>query len=133
MNGRAPKSPETGSQTRVFQKESPNFAIESREFLTSSYPIAATSRKIRKAKSPVPSRNHRSSALLREDGAFGMTFPPALLKLDPFQGLGFEVHDVGRQRSISEILGVLLSVGQGPLHELDHHLRLGLVLRSFVE
>src|SRR5262245_39916695 len=133
MKGSAPKSPATGSQTRVRQKEKPNLTIESREFLTSSQPIPATRRKIRNAKNPVPRRNSRSSAPLREDGAFGMTAPSDELGLDPLDRLHLQSDHVGRQRSIPEVLGVLLTLGQGPLREFHHGLRHRLVPRVLVE
>jgi phosphate transport system substrate-binding protein len=41
MNGRAPNSPATGSQTSVCQKLQPNWAIESRDSLISASPIAS--------------------------------------------------------------------------------------------
>ena len=55
MNGRAPNSPETGSQTSLIQKLRPNFAIESWDCRASSHPIATTSRTRLNATTPVPS------------------------------------------------------------------------------
>jgi hypothetical protein len=61
MNGSAPYSPVTGSQTSVRQKFNPNFWIESMDCRVSSNPIAATMSTSTSAKAPVPSRNTTSA------------------------------------------------------------------------
>src|ERR1700687_882193 len=104
MKGSAPKFPATGSQVFVRQNARPNFAIDSREFLKSSKPIAATSRTTRKAKIPVPRRNKRPSAPLRRDGDFIMPISASGLSLDPLERFELELHDVGGKRRVAEVL-----------------------------
>jgi hypothetical protein len=60
MKGRAPNSPDTGSQTSPIQKLNPNFSIDSIDCRQSSTPIATTMTTTNAAKAPVPILNARS-------------------------------------------------------------------------
>src|SRR5438445_9352653 len=96
MKGRAPKLPATGFHVFVRQNARPNFAIDSRDLSKSSYPIAATRTTTSKAKTPVPRRNKRSSALLRGGAGFVMAVSASGSDLDPLDRFELELHDVGR-------------------------------------
>src|SRR5438309_1350853 len=129
MNGSAPNSPDTGSQISVRQKLRPNFWIDSIDCATSTAPIAQTMSTRTSANAPVPIRNPRSfpTCLTRR------TRPTRLRDLDLRERRHFQFHNRVRQRCISEIRAVLLTIGQRPLHELHHRLCLRLVLRRFVQ
>src|SRR5262245_17045267 len=134
MNGSAPNSPETGSQTFPVQNLKPNFSSESCDVRKSSQKIPATSRTTSRAKNPVPRRKPRSSALRREDGVFFMGGSCSeTSELDSLERFHLESHDIRRQRRVAHVARELLPVGQGPLHELDHRLGLRLVLGVLVE
>ena len=60
MNGRAPKSPETGSQMSVVQNARPNFSIAIHDWRVSSTAMPATSTTTATANTPVPTRNQTS-------------------------------------------------------------------------
>src|SRR5262245_18498439 len=95
--------------------------------------MPATRRTTSRAKNPVPRRKPRSSALRRGDGVFFMECSPNVLELDPLESFHLQGDDLGGQRRVAELGRELLSVAQGPLHELDHGLRLRLVLGALVE
>src|SRR5512135_2451538 len=126
MNGSAPNSPDTGSQVRPVQKPKPNFSIESRDWSASTTPIPTTIRQMRTAKTPVPRRKPRSAPGSRRDGRARMRGRPLL---DPAERGHLHLHDALRERRVAELGAVLLAVGQGPLHEVQHDLRLRRVLR----
>src|SRR6185295_242466 len=116
MKGSAPNSPTTGSHTSVRQKFSPNFRIDSIDSLVRVTPIAKTIATSRNPNRPVPSRNARS-----------------LRYFDLAKGRHLELDDGFGQRGVAQVGAVLLAVGQRPLHEVHHRLRLRLVLRVLVE
>ena len=60
MNGRAPKSPDTGSQVSVVQNARPNFSIASHDWRVSSTAMPATSTTTTPREHTVPSLNQRS-------------------------------------------------------------------------
>ena len=63
MKGRAPNSPDTGSQTSPSQKPKPNFSIVSIDCRHSSNPMPSTMTTRNAAKKPVPSLKPRSLPL----------------------------------------------------------------------
>src|SRR4051794_27675910 len=119
MNGSAPNSPATGSQTSVRQKLRPNLLIESIDCRVSSNPMAHTISTRTSANAPVPSLNPRSPVLPRL-----RAIPAPLRDLDLRQRRHLELHDRVRQRRVTELGAELLAVAQRPLHEIDHGLRL---------
>ena len=66
MNGRAPNSPETGSQTSVCQNFQPNSWMERRDWRYSSTPMPATRTMSSSANTPVPARKSSSSGRARQ-------------------------------------------------------------------
>src|SRR6188474_2816668 len=128
MKGRAPKSPATGSQVVVAQNPKPNCLIESHDSVNSTTPIALTITRTRTANAPVPMRKPRSPWLPRR-ASRGVGSGDTNL----CQRRHLHLHDLLRQRRVAELGGVLLAVGERPLHELHHHLALRLVLRVLVE
>src|SRR5262245_35144639 len=121
MNGNAPNSPATGSQLLVPQKPSPNFCIDSVESFASVTAIATTISSSAAANAPTPTRNVKS-----DDRT-------CLGNLYAFQCRLFEHRHVGGQRSVTQIRGVLLAVGERPSHEVDHRLAGGFVFGVLVE
>src|SRR5271169_693666 len=132
MKGRAPKSPETGSQVFVRQKLKPNFAIESRDSCQRTKAIPATRSTTSAAKKPVPARNPRSPLFRCGAGLFDIACS-GVLELDLTECLHLEGDDLFRKRRVAEAGAVLLSVGDRPLEEVDHDLRARLVARVLVE
>src|SRR5689334_18599556 len=112
MKGRAPNSPDTGSQTSPSQKPNPNFWIDRADSRHSSKPMPATSTTISMANTPVPNLKPRSRPLSQ------LRMGPTLRDLDRRQGRQLELHDLRRQRGVAEVGGELLAVGERPLHEL---------------
>src|SRR6185503_2394315 len=102
MNGRAPNSPETGSQILPVQNRKPNLSIESCEVRKSSQKMPATSTTTSRAKNPVPSRNPRSSALRHDVVVFlGVVSGTRSSELDLLEGFHPEGDDLGRKRRIA--------------------------------
>src|ERR1051325_10581884 len=126
MNGSAPKSPATGSQVVVCQKPSPNFWIDSHDSLISTAPIATTMAMTSTANAPVPMRKPRSPWLPRRTAPV----PAASGDTNLGERREFQLHNLGRERSVAQLRCELLPVGERPLHELDHRLALRLVLRA---
>src|SRR4026207_1959556 len=86
MNGRAPNSPETGSQISVCQNWKPNFQIAMDASVYSTHASPATSPMRMTPNSPVPTRNPRSSKRV----CF------TLLNLDRGERLHLHLDDVRR-------------------------------------
>src|SRR5262245_4908062 len=110
MKGRAPNSPETGSQMSLIQKLKPNFSIESIDWRQSSQPIPATIRTTSAAKAPVPHLNPRSPLLSQR------RMRAVLRGLDRAERGQFELHDLGRKGRVAQLGRELLPVGERPLH-----------------
>ena len=109
MNGRAPNSPDTGSQVSVCQNCQPNSRIERIDCRYSSTPIAATRTISSTAKTPVPTRNTTSSERApkgRNAIGYSLIF---------CERLQLHVDDDLGQRRVAELAGELLAVGQRPL------------------
>src|SRR5689334_7044877 len=129
MKGSAPKSPATGSQVEVCQKPKPNFWIDSHDSLTSTAPMPTTMATTSTANAPVLTRKPRSPWFPRRTARVGVASGDT-----NFGERGqLHLHDFGRQRRVTQLRRELLPVAERPLHELDHRLALGLVLRVLVE
>src|SRR5882672_615656 len=126
MNGKAPNWPATGSQTLVRQKLKPNRRIDSIDSRVSRRAMPATRTGTRRATRPVAARKARPSRERRRDE------PPSPALLDATESIHLERHDALGKRRVAEVSRVLLPLGQGPLDEVDHLLRLGLVLGALV-
>ena len=74
MNGRAPNSPATGSQTSVCQNCQPKWRIDSCDSRNSTTAMAPTMAISRRAKAPVPLRKRTSSDLALERRNIYCTF-----------------------------------------------------------
>src|SRR6185436_8420999 len=116
MNGSAPNSPATGSHTSVRQKSQPNRRMDAIDSTVSTTPIAKTMPMRIRPKNPVPIRK-----------------PESLRDLDLGKGRRLELHDRLRQGRIAQFGAVFLAVGERPFQEVDHRLRLRLVLGVFVQ
>src|SRR5258706_12560596 len=121
MKGSAPNSPATGSHVVVRQKLKPNRCRESQESFASVIPMATTISSSAAAKAPMPRRNPRSEERTAR-----------LRYLDSVERRLLEHDDAAGKGSVPEIRAVFLAVGQRPLHEVQHRLRRGLVLRILV-
>src|ERR1700681_4663819 len=134
MKGSAPKLPATGSHVCVRQKSNPNFRMESIDSRVSSAAMPATMRISRMPKAPVPMRNPVSPERLVER----MLSPGTRAsrnsgRADLLESHELHLNNTGRQRRVAEIGAVLLTVGERPLHEVDHGLCLRLVLGALIE
>src|SRR5579864_1212055 len=134
MKGSAPKLPATGSHVCVRQKSKPNFRMESIDSRASSAAMPATMRISRAPKAPVPMRNPVSPERLVERMlSRGTRAFQNSGRADLLEGHELQLDNTGGQRRIAEVGAVLLTVGERPFHEVDHGLRLGLVLGTLVE
>src|SRR5579862_8855870 len=104
MKGRAPKSPETGSQLLAVQNPSPNFEMARREEYARTRKIPPTATRTRDATRPVPRRNPWSDCDRLGDGFSWLigSIGPCLLGLDLLHRVLLELHDARGKGSIAE-------------------------------